>query len=232
LEFPLVLLAGMEEGLFPHSRTLNEPDQMEEERRLAYVGMTRAMDALVLTRARYRRRYGNDMPEASIPSRFLEEVPPALLEDLSGGMQRASSWGGYAAAYTQQPSWMRRREYDDEFDGSHHYNYEDEDQRPAREHRTAASTRSTIRKGGGESLDNIAQFFSGRGGAPSRPKIQLEEPKGAVGFKSGQRVRHPKYGEGVVFRREGDGEDAKITVQFTRFGVKKLVEKFAQLERM
>ncbi len=67
LEFPLVLLAGMEEGLFPHSRTLNDPEQMEEERRLAYVGMTRAMDALVLTRARYRRRYGNDMPEASMP---------------------------------------------------------------------------------------------------------------------------------------------------------------------
>ncbi len=232
LEFPLVLLAGMEEGLFPHSRTLNEPDQMEEERRLAYVGMTRAMDALVLTRARYRRRYGNDMPEASMPSRFLEEVPPSLLEDLSGGIQRASSWGGYAAASTRQPSWMRRREYDDEFDGGRHYNYEDEDQRPARERRTAVSTRSAVRKSGGESLDNIAQFFSGRGGASPRPKIQIEEPKGAVGFKSGQRVRHPKYGEGVVFRREGDGEDAKITVQFTRFGVKKLVEKFAQLERL
>ncbi|HLH33459.1 MAG TPA: UvrD-helicase domain-containing protein [Alloacidobacterium sp.] len=232
LEFPLVLLAGMEEGLFPHSRTLNEPDQMEEERRLAYVGMTRAMDALVLTRARYRRRYGNDMPEASMPSRFLEEVPPSLLEDLSGGIQRASSWGGYAAASTRQPSWMRRREYDDEFDGGRHYNYEDEDQRPARERGTAVSTRSAVRKSGGESLDNIAQFFSGRGGASPRPKIQIEEPKGAVGFKSGQRVRHPKYGEGVVFRREGDGEDAKITVQFTRFGVKKLVEKFAQLERL
>lgn len=232
LEFPLVLLAGMEEGLFPHSRTLNEPDQMEEERRLAYVGMTRAMDALVLTRARYRRRYGNDMPEASMPSRFLEEVPPSLLEDLSGGIQRASSWGGYAAASTRPPSWMRRREYDDEFDGGRHYNYEDEDQRPARERRTAVSTRSAVRKSGGESLDNIAQFFSGRGGASPRPKIQIEEPKGAVGFKSGQRVRHPKYGEGVVFRREGDGEDAKITVQFTRFGVKKLVEKFAQLERL
>ena len=69
LEFPLVFLCGMEEGLFPHSRTLMEPDQMEEERRLCYVGMTRAMDTLVLTRARYRRRYGNDMPESSIASR-------------------------------------------------------------------------------------------------------------------------------------------------------------------
>ena len=83
LEFPLVFLAGMEEGLFPHSRTLQDPTQMEEERRLCYVGMTRAMDTLIMTRARYRRRYGNDSPESSMPSRFLEEVPSKLIEDMS-----------------------------------------------------------------------------------------------------------------------------------------------------
>ena len=232
LEFPLVLLAGLEEGLFPHSRTLNDPEQMEEERRLAYVGMTRAMDALVLTRARYRRRYGNDMPEASMASRFLEEVPPSLLEDLSGGQRQSSSWGGYAASYTQQTSRFDRREYDDGFEASRHYSYEDEDQRPRAQRSSAAPVRNNVRKAGGESLDNIAQFFGGRGNSSPRPKIEVAEPKGAVGFKSGQRVKHPKYGEGVVFRREGDGEDAKITVQFTRFGVKKLVEKFAQLERL
>ena len=82
LEFPVVFLVGLEEGLFPHSRTLLEPDDLEEERRLCYVGMTRAMDMLVLTRARYRRRYGTDMPEASVPSRFLDEIPRELLEDL------------------------------------------------------------------------------------------------------------------------------------------------------
>lgn len=230
LEFPLVLLAGMEEGLFPHSRTLNDPEQMEEERRLAYVGMTRAMDVLILTRARYRRRYGNDMPEASMPSRFLEEVPPHLLEDLSGGQRPASNWGGYAASYTQQPSWMRRRSsYDDEFEGGRHYNYEDEDQRPvAQRNQSPASQRSR----NSDSLDNIAQFFGARGKNQVRPKMEPSMPKSVPGLKSGQRVRHPKYGEGVVFRREGDGEDAKITVQFTRFGVKKLVEKFAQLERL
>ena len=82
LEFPLVFLVGLEEGLFPHSRTLMAPDDIEEERRLCYVGMTRAMDTLILTNARYRRRYGTDMPEASIPSRFLEEIPQELLQDL------------------------------------------------------------------------------------------------------------------------------------------------------
>ncbi len=64
LEFPLVFMAGMEEGLFPSARTLTDPGGLEEERRLCYVGMTRAMDTLVMTRARYRRRYGSDMPEA------------------------------------------------------------------------------------------------------------------------------------------------------------------------
>jgi DNA helicase-2/ATP-dependent DNA helicase PcrA len=90
--------------------------------------------------------------------------------------------------------------------------------------------------GGSGSLDNIASFFAGRGQKPSaktgRSKMEIPEPTGKTGFKQGTRVRHPKYGEGTVFRREGDGEDAKITVQFQQYGVKKLVEKFAQLERL
>jgi DNA helicase-2/ATP-dependent DNA helicase PcrA len=206
LEFPLVLLAGMEEGLFPHSRTLNQPNELEEERRLCYVGMTRAMDALVVTRARYRRRYGNDMPEASTPSRFLEEIPAHLLEDLTRGQRPARG------AYASRSEW----------DSPRHYSYEDEDQRP----------RTVSRSPQAGSLDNIAQFFSSRKNSGARPKLEIPVPTGATGFRNGQRVRHPKYGEGVVFRREGDGDDAKITVQFAQFGVKKLVEKFAQLEKM
>ncbi len=90
LEFPLVFLCGLEEGLFPHSRTFNHPDDIEEERRLCYVGMTRAMDTLVLSRATYRRRYGTDLPEASIPSRFLEEVPAVLIEEVGGRSGRTT----------------------------------------------------------------------------------------------------------------------------------------------
>src|SRR5207302_1995226 len=63
LEFPVVFLCGLEEGLFPHSRTMLNPDDVEEERRLCYVGMTRAMNTLMISRARYRRRYGTDLPE-------------------------------------------------------------------------------------------------------------------------------------------------------------------------
>ena len=223
LEFPLVLLAGMEEGLFPHSRTLNQPNELEEERRLCYVGMTRAMDALVLTRARYRRRYGNDMPESSIPSRFLEEIPPHLLEDLTRGQRPTSG------AYASRPGYGRGTR--DEWSSPGHYSYEDEDQRP-RAVAPSGSSSAGSRPAQTGSLDNIAQFFSSRKVTGARPKLEVPVAAGVTGFRSGQRVRHPKYGEGVVFRREGDGDDAKITVQFAEFGVKKLVEKFAQLEKV
>jgi DNA helicase-2/ATP-dependent DNA helicase PcrA len=225
LEFNLVFLIGMEEGLFPHSRAFNDPDQMEEERRLCYVGMTRAMDQLVLSQARFRRRYGTDMPDASVPSRFLEEVPPQLLQDLSAPrpgrvpMQRdaLSQWSGH-----------RDSAYEDR-----HYSYEDEDQSaPAR----YAAQPQKPRSGGYSgpkynSIDNIAEFFASRGKKFTRPEVPVEEKRGKTSFRPGQRVKHPKFGEGVVYQREGEGENAKITVQFPRFGLKKLVEKYAGLER-
>jgi DNA helicase-2/ATP-dependent DNA helicase PcrA len=229
LEFPLVFLAGMEEGLFPSSRTMNERDGLEEERRLCYVGITRAMDALLVTRARFRRRYGNDSPEHSTPSRFLGEIPGHLIEDLSAPVP-ANTWGGYAAQSTETRT---RRSGRDET-GESHWSYEDENQsavRYAAGHPQTREQSAAANRGAAGSIDNVAQFFAARGQKFSRPKLPVAEPTGKTGFRTGQRVRHPKYGEGVVFRREGDGEDAKITVQFQRFGIKKLVEKFAQLER-
>ena len=85
-----------------------------------------------------------------------------------------------------------------------------------------------------DSLDNIAQFFGGRsgGGGYARPKMEIPVTKAPAGLAKGSRVRHGKYGEGTVILREGDGEDAKLTVHFAKFGVKKLIEKFAQLEKM
>ncbi len=234
LEFPLVFLAGMEEGLFPHSRTLTDPTGLEEERRLCYVGMTRAMDTLVLTRARYRRRYGNDMPESSIPSRFLEEVPGRLVEDLgSPPAQPRFSGSAYATPYPQRSQRPPRNGYEE---GERHYSYEDESQDSNVRAAARASMGSPARQPTpAGSLDNIASFFASRGGAGAkfaRPKLDIPAPTGKTGLGKGSRVRHPKYGDGVVFQREGDGDDAKITVQFQQHGVKKLVEKFAQLERL
>jgi DNA helicase II / ATP-dependent DNA helicase PcrA len=227
LEFPLVFLAGMEEGLFPHSRTLTEPDDIEEERRLCYVGMTRAMDTLVLSRAIYRRRYGTDLPEASVPSRFLEEVPSQLVEEL-GSKRRSTS--SYAAGGSYSRSAPAAAHHDDHT--STHYSYEDEDQSASWGAKArAAKTKPAPAAPSYNSIDNIAEFFASRGKKFNLPKPAAEPQSGKRGFRPGQRVRHPKYGEGTVYQREGDGEDAKITVQFPRFGLKKLVEKYAQLEK-
>jgi DNA helicase-2/ATP-dependent DNA helicase PcrA len=230
LEFPLVFLAGMEEGLFPHSRTLNNPEELEEERRLCYVGMTRAMNTLVLTRAQYRRRYGSDAPEQSIPSRFLEEVPPPLVENLS---PRAQAWGGASYSYGQS----RRRGAED---GDRHFDYENESQETPRltysKGVSVGSKGSSSVPRNGDSIDNIARFFGGKGvvkaGSLARPAMDISESKGASGLNKGQRVRHAKYGDGTVLMREGEGADAKVTVMFTRHGMKKLMEKFANLEKI
>jgi len=228
LEFPLVFLSGLEEGLFPHSRTMLVPEDIEEERRLAYVGMTRAMDQLILTRAVYRRRYGTDLPEASVPSRFLEEVPAPLLEEL--GTQRASR--SYVGTGTSGRSAGRSPAAE-----TTHYSYEDEDQSASwHDQRSdgripSAGQKPTAPARPYNSIENIAEFFASRGKKFNIPKTKVEEPTGTRGFRPGQKVRHPKYGEGTVYQREGEGEDAKITVQFPRFGLKKLVEKYAQLER-
>jgi DNA helicase II / ATP-dependent DNA helicase PcrA len=250
LEFPLVFLAGLEEGLFPHSRTLNSPEELEEERRLCYVGMTRAMNTLILTRAHYRRRYGNDVPEVSIPSRFLEEVPSQLVEAL-GGRSPAWSTPAYGAGRS-------RRQFDES--DSRHYNYEDESQEAPRANvRDFSGSRSSAPKGKSaqapeRSVDNIARFFGSRvppvrgprgqvqvrgvgdstlrPGRDARPAMDLPTPNGATGLKKGQRVLHAKYGEGTVLLREGSGEDTKLTVLFARHGMKKLMEKFANLKQI
>jgi DNA helicase-2/ATP-dependent DNA helicase PcrA len=241
LEFPLVFLAGLEEGLFPHSRTLNNPEELEEERRLCYVGMTRAMNTLVLTRALYRRRYGSDAPELSVPSRFLEEVPPPLVENLS---PRAPAWAGSGYSYSRQ------RAATSDF-ADRHYDYENESQETPRltysrgvaekrvppVARTSGPENNATPARNSDSIDNIARFFGGKGGAVkpgsfARPSMGIPESKGASSLSKGQRVRHSKYGEGTVLLREGDGEDAKLTVMFIRHGMKKLMEKFANLEKI
>ena len=269
LEFSLVFLAGLEEGLFPHSRTLNSPDELEEERRLCYVGMTRAMNSLILTRAHYRRRYGNDAPEMSIPSRFLEEVPSQLIENL-GGRSPAWSTPGYASAGSRFGASRRPANSGDFAD--RHYDYENENQDAPRSSANGLASSGKKSYGAGasgssskpfvaswmtpkpaapspeaspkvksaeapevpdaHSIDNIARFFGGKPGSLPRPAIDLPQPKGATGLRKGQHVRHAKYGEGTILMREGEGEDAKLTVLFARHGMKKLMEKFANLQKM
>jgi len=220
LEFPFVTISGMEQGLFPHSRSTDSEAAMEEERRLCYVGMTRARKRLMFTWAKYRRRYGGGEQERSIQSPFLKEPPQELLNDLNP-REEASEVNLYAERHDVRQA-ARRNVY----------------------------TGKTY-----NSVENIAQFFGDRGmpfGAPKgaappkpigpQPAPMLRQPVSAKPMQApppptkrptriGMTVEHPKYGAGTVVRREGDGEDAKITVNFPRFGLKKLVEKYAGLKR-
>jgi len=210
LEFPIVFLAGLEEGLFPHQRSIESPEAIEEERRLCYVGMTRAQKHLYLTWARSRRRFGGGEQERTVPSRFLSEVPRELIVN-PGEDDSVPQVDLHAERYEVRQSAKRNT-----FTGKT-YN----------------------------SLDNISQFFAERGVAYPAPKTQQVVPRPAVAAKplpaapppvrkaarTGMTVEHPKYGTGTVVRREGDGDDAKITVSFPRFGMKKLVEKYAGLKR-
>jgi DNA helicase-2/ATP-dependent DNA helicase PcrA len=208
LEFPIVFLAGLEEGLFPHSRSLNTASMLEEERRLCYVGMTRAEKRLFLSWARYRRRFGGGMQERTMRSRFLDEIPGHLIE---GNAER------------EAPSQVDLT---------------------AEQHHVRETVKKTAYTGKTyNSLENISQFFAERGikagGPPAYPPRQVtpapaappQAAKPMAPRKTGGTVVHPKYGKGVIVRREGEGDEAKLTVSFPGHGLKKLIEKYAGLKR-
>jgi DNA helicase-2/ATP-dependent DNA helicase PcrA len=204
LEFPVVFIVGLEDGLFPHSRSATDRAELEEERRLAYVAMTRAERFLYVTHAMKRRVYGEEL--ASEPSPFLNEMPIDLMEDLSLG----KSWLSFAR-------------------GSSEIDYEHGEYRKEK------------KKYMGKTYDNaesIAEFFKQRHrqmGQTSGSLPKISKPLAAAPasneFTPGSYVKHSKYGRGLVLRREGVGESAKLTVSFPGYGQKKLVEKYAGLEK-
>jgi DNA helicase-2/ATP-dependent DNA helicase PcrA len=226
LEFPIVFIAGLEDGLFPHSRSATDPAEMEEERRLCYVAMTRAEKFLYVTHAMKRRVYGEEL--ASEPSQFLNEMPLELMEDLSLG----KSWLSFAR-------------------GSTTIEYEQGEYRKEKK-KYAGKTY--------DSVDSIAEFFKQRasqlgntGGGFQSAKEQRERDNTATARQSSARTQHPtpdtrhptpvsefvpgsyvkhaKYGRGLVLRREGAGDSLKLTVTFPGYGQKKLVQKYAGLEK-
>jgi len=204
LEFPLVFVVGLEDGLFPHSRSATDRAELEEERRLAYVAMTRAERYLYVTHAMRRRVYGEEL--ASEPSQFLNEMPTDLLEDLSLGK-----------------SWLSFK------NGSSTIDYEHGEYKKERKKYTGKTY---------DSVDSIADFFKQRNRqmgqtAGSLPNISKADPTPSKSneFTPGSYVKHSKYGRGLVLRREGAGESTKLTVSFPGYGQKKLVEKYAGLEK-
>ena len=161
LEFPLVFLSGMEDGLFPHQRSIADPNGLEEERRLCYVGITRAKQTLYVTYAEQRRLHGMD--NFSQPSRFIAEIPDEFVEEIRPRVQ------------VSRPLHTPAR-------------------RAARQ-------------------------------APAAPGSEL-------GIRLGQRVRHGKFGDGVILNCEGQGAHARVEVNFESAGTKWLVLSYANLDLM
>jgi len=226
LEFPLVAVIGMEETLLPHSRSIEDETALEEERRLCYVGMTRAERQLIVTCARTRRRWGGGSPEWMAPSRFLNEIPRELMDDQTvGGARFLESFSVTEEAEAGMDLLV--------------------DQHQVRR----LAEKRTFQGETYNSVESVAKFFQKKGlpfspqgkanvspAAPARPATgqtirtqRRAAPKDPSGYGRGSKVRHQRYGVGTILRREGDGDGAKVTVQFRKHGLKKLVVKYAGL---
>ena len=202
LEFPVVFLTGLEEGVFPHARSMQSDREMEEERRLAYVGITRAKNELFLTYATRRTIFGNT--QISQVSRFVREVPQELFRAMQEKSGRSVIGGRNAGA----SRWNNRDEYS---------------QVSPWEEAQAASAAAL------RALGPAQKPAAGKPGASSIAKKTNDET-----YKIGQKVKHTVFGQGIVVGCVGAGDDAQVTVAFSKpgVGVKKLVAGFARLEKL
>jgi ATP-dependent DNA helicase UvrD/PcrA len=243
LEFPVVFMAGMEDGLFPHSRSLLSEAAMEEERRLCYVGMTRAEKRLVMSWARYRRRFGGGEQERTLPSRFLKEVPENLVIRI--GVEEDDT----PQVDLTAERWQVRQDSRKNLYTGKTYNSVENVAQFFKERGVNIPVRQSAPP---PSAPPKAAVSPPRAAAPPprptppspqrglfqdslvppvQPKTVLPKVPAPARQQSrtGTVVEHPKYGTGTIVRREGEGDDAKIVVIFQRYGMKKLVEKYAGL---
>ncbi len=222
LEYPVVFIVGMDEGSLPHSRSVDKPEQLEEERRLAYVGFTRAMRRLYLVRASRRSFFGET--QSTEPSRFLEDIP---LELLSGpGMGKVA-----------RPNTSRRNTWEDD------YNQDTSSQResgrvygsgntaaPRWNSRPQATPRTPILPPKQQSGENEKRPV-----LPPRtlPTTQQSEQHKEQQFQAGERVSHSIFGEGIVLKSEMEQQTEFVEVQFQgKHGKKRLSMDFAKLDKL
>lgn len=213
LEFPIVALVGLEEGIFPHQRSINDPEQMEEERRLMYVGVTRAEDTLLISYARRRQVFGDF--RYSQPSRFLKEIPRTCLQgnftlDVEG---RPRSSEGASGGW-QPPGETR---------------WSSRSTRQASDRGSFAATSSDPleRALGGSGKLNVGKLA---GSNPSAEK-KAPPPTPEQVYKVGDKIRHEKFGDGSIAQVIGNGSKVLYNVQFEKLKGKKLLDpRYAKLE--
>ena len=200
LEFPIVFLTGLEDGLLPHSRSLDEAEELAEERRLFYVGITRAKDRVYISHAFRRTFYGDSA--VSVPSRFLGDIPEALTDGDSSAVKREKSKKRVSSWQTDttwsKPQSSTRWSADG---GSGRFQSPSTSQRPRPRHLEP---------------DPFAQGTA--------------ETKRGPQYRAGMRVNHGRFGDGVVIESKMTGDDEEVTVAFADVGLKRLSASFAKLD--
>ena len=207
LEFPVVFLVGVEEGIFPHVRALTEPDEMEEERRLAYVGITRAMRRLFLSHAWSRILFGST--QYNPPSRFFDEIPDELIES-TGNVSGRSSYG--------RLSYRQRDDRGGAVRG---------DPPPYRRRGVGAGDDNAT-----EASDAHRERVVDAALAAARRTAVEPSNAQELGLHIGDDVEHPAFGEGVIIDISGMGEKAEAVINFAGVGTKHLALAWAPLKKL
>ncbi len=202
LEFPMVFMAGVEEGMFPSQQSGDSPERLEEERRLAYVGMTRAKQRLFITHAETRRMYGQELYHR--PSRFIAEIPQDCIYEVKLSTQMSRPQSGYNSGYGEGSTYSQNSGYS-----------------------SSSNHGSSTGHGGYQGDRNKAKSSKNFGGGFDQASSHLKFSESL--FSLGQRVSHAKFGEGTVLNCEGDGDNSRIQVNFDDFGAKWLVTTYAKL---
>lgn len=210
LEFPVVFLVGMEEGIFPGYKSISEPQELEEERRLCYVGITRAKENLYLTCSKQRTIFGST--SCNPVSRFLKEIPSDLLD----GYEEA--FGDNSKETSSNNSIFGDSKYSWTYGSKNNGNiktYKVDTKEPT----IAASSTNT-----GFAFRSAESFLNSLNKKATGTNVDLSQ------YQVGVRIFHKKFGEGTISKVEPEGDDLKVDIQFDKVGHKRLMAKFANLE--
>ena len=210
LEFPVVFLIGMEEGIFPGHQSMMDPNELEEERRLCYVGITRAKDYLFLTCSKQRTIFGST--SYNPVSRFLQEIPEELLEGYEDAFGDTSS----------KDNIFKDSNYTWTYGSKNNGNIKSY-KIDAKDQIAAAGNKQTVNSG---FAFRTAESFLSNLGKKSSMNSNIDLSK----YEAGIRVYHKKFGEGTISKVEPEGEDVKVDIDFEKVGHKRLMAKFANLE--
>lgn len=220
LEFPIVFIVGMEEGIFPHSRSFDEPHEMEEERRLAYVGITRAKEKLYLLYAFRRSSYGN-VSEPAEPSRFLADIPRDLVKSKGGEKRNTYDTFVNVRKYKEQTTWET-----DRGQGT-----EDKRQRKTSDSSTVVRRPLSVKHEPGREDESDDETETRKLGAARATFTEKPKSKAEPEFHAGDKVTHPTFGNGTIVTSKMSGNDEELQVAFEGAGVKRLLAAYAKLTR-